>query len=138
MLTNANGKLLATFCGEEFRVTQAANAVGRIENHGSCDDRTKKRSAADFVGSGHELCSTCPRKLFKFQRALQALQQSEFRSRRRERFRFRRSASHRLPASSPMTRPDTSVENLDRAFLPTREPWERHGGWTRVSDPHEA
>jgi hypothetical protein len=77
MLANSEREFLAAFGGNQFGITQATNAIGRIEDHGSGDDRAEQRSAANFVDSGNVVGARGPCPLLEIQSAAQFFQQAQ-------------------------------------------------------------
>src|SRR5207244_11452211 len=59
-------------------ITQPANAVGRVENDRRSDDRSKERTATDFIDSCHAMSTESPSQLFELQCTAQAFQEPQF------------------------------------------------------------
>ena len=76
MLTDQERELFAPLRWEQFGITQAANAICRVENNGGSDDRTEQRSATDFIDSGNVFRACGPCALFKVERTAQFFQQA--------------------------------------------------------------
>ena len=57
MRTNADRESFATLGREQFRIPQAANAVGGVKNHSGGHYGTEERPAAHFIDSGNMLRS---------------------------------------------------------------------------------
>src|SRR5437879_5251116 len=78
MLANTLCQHLPSFRKQEFGITQPANAVGRVENDRRSDDRSKERTATDFIDSCHAMSTESPSQLFELQCTAQAFQEPQF------------------------------------------------------------
>jgi hypothetical protein len=71
MPANLKREFFAALGREQFGIAQAANAVGRVEDHGGGYDWAEQRSAANFIDSGNVFGARGPRPLFKIERTAQ-------------------------------------------------------------------
>src|SRR2546428_1479695 len=63
---------------QEFGTAKPAMGVGRDENDRRSDDRSKERTATDFVDSCHAMSTESPSQLFELQCTAQAFQEPQF------------------------------------------------------------
>src|SRR5277367_6976680 len=77
VLANTHREHFTAFGQQQLRIAESPYTVTAVKNHGSRDDRTEERSAADLVDSGDQAGTGGPGSLLVTQAAPQLLQQPQ-------------------------------------------------------------
>src|SRR5258708_130663 len=77
MFPNFYRQAFVHLCGKQLVITQAADAVVRLEDYSRSYDRAEERASSNLVNARDQLSATTPGILLELQSALEPLEQAQ-------------------------------------------------------------